>query len=785
MIDPASPDFANTPASGRRPRFTYQPEGAHVAPVVSIVTPFFNTGPEFEETVATVFGQSLQDWEWIVVDDGSTEPAALARLDTLRNRDPRVRVVVHAQNRGLSAARNTGFKLARAAYVAQLDSDDLLEPTALEMWLWFLVGHPEFGFVKGYSLGFGTQEYLWTKGFHDRERMLDENVVDATCMIRRDVHRAVGGYEETRRGGLEDWDFWLRCANAGIWGETVPEFLNWYRRRESHTDRWVNLSNERMAEFRSDVARRYPALRGGGFPHIRPRWHMPHDDVPDAIPHSNTLAKPDGVRRLLMIVPWLKMGGADKFNLDVTQQLHGNGWEVSLATTLGPNCPWLPQFASVTPDVFVLPHFLKLVDYPRFLRYLISSRRIDVVMLSNSEIGYLLLPYLRHHCPDVTFVDFCHMEEEYWNNGGHPRTAVEHQPVLDLNVVSSQHLKRWMIGRGADGARIEVCYTNVDTEHWRPDAERRTATRQEIGISPDSPVILYAGRLADQKQPPVFARTMLELHQKGHDFVALVAGDGPHFLWLKDFVRTHSLGVVVRLMGALPNARVRDILNASDVFFLPSRQEGISLAIYEAMASGVVPVGADVGGQRELVTPECGVLIPPSDEATESAQYVTVLADLLSDPVRLRHMGERGRERVQLNFRVADMARRIRELFTLASELRQQQPRPTPSAGIANITGAQAVEHTRLVELAETLWAERNALLGHVNPSAPTRDALVPATEFSWWRRFVGRVAFAGWRILRPIYRWGMQRDQRWMQTVRDRLAAFLLVRRAPDGKTR
>jgi hypothetical protein len=238
-------------------------------------------------------------------------------------------------------------------------------------------------------------------------------------------------------------------------------------------------------------------------------------------------------------------------------------------------------------------------------------------------------------------------------------------------------------------------------------------------------------------------------------------------------------------MGELPSTRVRDILNASDVFFLPSRHEGISLAIYEAMASGVVPVGADVGGQRELVTPECGVLLPRSDEATESAQYARVLAELLSDPVRLRQMGDRAREHVTLNFPLPVMAQRLRELFARATELRRQQPRPTPSAGIASITAGQAVEHTRLSELSDALWAERNALLGHVNPSAPTRDALVPAAEFPWRRRLVGRVAYAGWRLARPIYRWGIQRDHRWMQTVRDRVAARLLVRREPNGQAR
>ncbi len=64
-------------------------------------------------------------------------------------------------------------------------------------------------------------------------------------------------------------------------------------------------------------------------------------------------------------------------------------------------------------------------------------------------------------------------------------------------------------------------------------------------------------------------------------------------------------------VGALPNPRLRDLMAAADILFLPSAWEGIAQSIYEAMAAGLVVVGADVGGQRELVTPDCGYLLSP------------------------------------------------------------------------------------------------------------------------------------------------------------------------------
>ena len=337
--------------------------------------------------------QSFQQWEWLIINDGSTNANALAVLERYRQSDRRIHVIDNPINRGLSAARNIGFQSAQTLYVVQLDSDDLLEPTAIEKWLWFLEAEPAFGFVKGYSVGFGEQAYLWTKGFHLGNEFMIENVVDPTCMIRRQVHQAAGGYDESRKQGLEDWDFWLRCANAGFWGDTIPEYLNWYRRRLTHADRWQDLSKTRKRTFQKMyLQQHYPRLRHGNFPEPHRRAQMPWENISEELPFHNRLAKAHP--RLLMVLPWLTLGGADKFNLDLLQQLIGNDWQVTIATTDSGDYSWLPTFARFTPDIFILHDFMSLVDFPRFFRYIINSRQIDTVLISASYLGYELLPYL-------------------------------------------------------------------------------------------------------------------------------------------------------------------------------------------------------------------------------------------------------------------------------------------------------------------------------------------------------------------------------------------------------
>ena len=460
MIDPNNPDYANTPASAQRPVYGYRPADPTAPPAATIVTPFYNTGAIFYETARSILRQSFQQWEWLIINDASTQPEALAILDEYRYmNDPRIRVIDMPTNQGPGAARNLAFREARAPYVVQLDSDNLLEPTAIEKWLWFLESYPECSFVKGYSVGFGAHQYLWRQGFYNGTEFLEENLVDATSAQRTAVHHTVGCYDETIRHGFEDWDFWLRCASLGYWGGTIPEYLDWYRRRETHSDRWADWDDaERQRIFREGLRQKYPALWNDGFPQIEPRFPQPYDTLPNSLPWENRLSKDKP--RLVMIVPWMAMGAADAFNLDLLEQLSQRGWEVSIATTLSSDHPWLPVFAHSTPDVFILQNFLRRVDYPRFLRSLICSRQADVVLVSQSELGYQLLPYLRAYCPQAAFIDYCHMEEEYC--GSYPRLAVEYQELLDINAVSSSHLKDWMVQRGAEADRIRICYTNID-----------------------------------------------------------------------------------------------------------------------------------------------------------------------------------------------------------------------------------------------------------------------------------------------------------------------------------
>jgi glycosyltransferase involved in cell wall biosynthesis len=431
----------------------------------------------------------------------------------------------------------------------------------------------------------------------------------------------------------------------------------------------------------------------------------PGDPVTFEAGPAASVTKARGERRLLMLVPWLAMGGADKFNLDVIRLLSARGWRVTVATTLPGEDAWHEPFSALTDDVFILPRMARLPEWPRIIQHLIETRRADAVLVTNSEFGYHLLPSLRQTAPGLMFADYCHMEQEDWKNGGYPRLAALYQPYLHRNLVSTAHLKRWLEQRGARSNKIRVLYTNVDTSAWAPSPAVRAEVRSSLGIADDIPLILFAGRLDPQKQPGVLADTLRRLGERGVPFHTVIAGDGPERAHLE--ARLESDGVATRasMLGAVPNDEVKRLMQAADMFFLPSAMEGLSLAIYEAMASGLCVVGAAVGGQRELVTDECGVLIDPGPLDDQGARYADAIEALARDRSRRMRLAAAARARVSKQFTLDRLGNQLdRALCANHPTRRTRASAAAIASGMATATAA--VEMTRLESFLQSLWHE-------------------------------------------------------------------------------
>jgi hypothetical protein len=187
----------------------------------------YNAAAYIDEAIVSVLNQTFEDFELLVVDDGSSDSTPeIARSYT----DSRVRVVVRQSNAGVAAVLNFGTQLAEADLIALLDADDIACPRRLEKQVAFMSEHSECGLLGG------ACNLIDESGAHQgsyqppcdtgmiRWSLLTRNViVTSTAMFRRSVALAAGGYDE-RFGVGEDYELWVRMAPITEVAQ-IPEIL--------------------------------------------------------------------------------------------------------------------------------------------------------------------------------------------------------------------------------------------------------------------------------------------------------------------------------------------------------------------------------------------------------------------------------------------------------------------------------------------------------------------------------------------------------------------------------
>jgi hypothetical protein len=203
-------------------------------PTVSVLIPNYNRARMLQDAIRSVLAQTYQDFEILVVDDGSTEdiPAALAPFGD------RVRYA-RKENGGCASAKNHGLGLVTGEYLAVVDNDDLWLPAKLERQVEVLKHQPNVGVVScqvfvmdddARVLARPPQGSLRQQPLVSLSELAEQNVIvggSSSEMVRTAALRAEGGFN-TAIDFVDDWDCWLRLARRWqIW--MVPEPLSYYR----------------------------------------------------------------------------------------------------------------------------------------------------------------------------------------------------------------------------------------------------------------------------------------------------------------------------------------------------------------------------------------------------------------------------------------------------------------------------------------------------------------------------------------------------------------------------
>ena len=176
-------------------------------PLVSIIVPCYNQGCFLEETLESVISQTYNNWECIIVNDGSTDNTESVAMKYTKKYD-RFKYI-YQENKGLSATRNMGISNSFGKYILPLDSDDKIGSKYIERSVEILENNPNVEIVYCDAELFGLSNGKWNLPEFSLEKILGENCIFCSAFFRRETYDIVGGYKTNMKYGFEDWDFWL------------------------------------------------------------------------------------------------------------------------------------------------------------------------------------------------------------------------------------------------------------------------------------------------------------------------------------------------------------------------------------------------------------------------------------------------------------------------------------------------------------------------------------------------------------------------------------------------
>jgi len=228
------------------------------APLVSVLTAVRDGARFIPQTIASIRAQTVQDWEYIIVDDAS-EDGTVALVERAAEEDPRIRLLRRATRGGPYVAANDGLAVARGRYVARIDSDDVAPPNRLELQLGFLSERPDLRACGGLQRRIGPTGELFPDvwrvpvqpGVLRWRLCFAADPPHSSAFVERSAFEEIGGYAPLPLA--QDWRLWCELSRRD-WLGIVSEVVVY---RRVHGDRLTEREAPRQDEFGSDVAREH------------------------------------------------------------------------------------------------------------------------------------------------------------------------------------------------------------------------------------------------------------------------------------------------------------------------------------------------------------------------------------------------------------------------------------------------------------------------------------------------------------------------------------------------
>lgn len=318
----------------------------------------------------------------------------------------------------------------------------------------------------------------------------------------------------------------------------------------------------------------------------------------------------------------------------------------------------LPQFTALYPINFLIALFFLAVNKPARLHFSLpyaDSCRWSLLAAAVLGVKYLITEHLVPPDPFLAGWYFA-ITHVLFN----PLKKLSYRRALRVITVSGDQRATLTTKYGMPADKISVIHNGIECSRYGADAAAAARLRDELRIAAGSTVITNIGRLAEQKGQRYLVEAMEILVKRGLPVpvTVLVVGDGPLRGALEEEAQRRGVQDLIRFTGFRRD--IADILSVTDIFVLPSLNEGFPLTLLEAMAAGKPAVASRVTGTSEAVAEgETGLLCAPASPEDLAEKLLL----LLEDRERRILMGERARQAARNKFDVSIMVEKTRSLY--------------------------------------------------------------------------------------------------------------------------
>ena len=369
-------------------------------------------------------------------------------------------------------------------------------------------------------------------------------------------------------------------------------------------------------------------------------------------------------KNILCIVPHLAIGGAEKVVLNIAKGTDRKKFSFHIVTTRPAKNIWYNKYKPYFQNI-IIPMKKNKNIYYKYFHHLIKKLNIDIVLISNSMIGYEYLPQLKSKFKHIKIIDLLHAEESF--GASHKLEWVT--PYFDKRICISHHLRNYMIKKYRKTRirekyikRLKVIHNGIDIKEYNSNPQMKGSFKSRFSITDDVKIISFIGRFSSEKNPLLYIDIAKKIITRlpNYKLKFVMSGDGPEFDNVRNTINRYGLEDYFILTRMIEN--IVELLADTYILLVVSKREGIPFVILEAMAMGVPVISTKVGAIYEVIKNNInGYLINTKNNVVDS--FTCKIRDLLTEKTNYHILAKKTREMIISKFSVEIMGEKYQNVF--------------------------------------------------------------------------------------------------------------------------